>query len=134
MHFRHHLCQEIRSAVSRQTASKLAAKEQAARVDSGIARTYWTVDQTAINEHIARRGNKSHAIESMQHEQVMRSSEHHMKLVCEELVRAVHRKVVSEASKNEQVQRITRDLVKDVCEELRRSAARKQALSTMDTE
>jgi hypothetical protein len=124
----HEIAAEVRSATSRRIAAAAACEEQRARVESGVARTYWTVDQSVIadakaevNSDVERIGNRSRALEAMEAERDAQTHAHVMRVVCEQLERSVAQKTALNAAEDERAARVAEQRMHAVAEELRRA-------------
>merc|ERR1711959_284511 len=127
----HDVCADIRSTTNRMATAALVKEEQTARTESGILRTYWTVDpkfisetKHDINEAISKIGQTKTVVDASALEQAQRKQSHLMKDVLENLRRSVARTDVIEAMTEEKEQRHTRHKMHDVCSDIRSATNR----------
>jgi len=132
---------ELRSTAAKRATAAVAEEEQRARVESGVHRTYWTVDpadvsaaKAPINEEILRRGCKATSIESSAAGRAEKIHEHAMHIVCEELRRAVAQNEARSAILDEQQRRICEQWMHEVMSELRSTAAKRATAAVAEEE
>lgn len=140
-HKMHDVCSDIRSATNRLASAELAREEQTARTESGILRTYWTVDPKVIsetkhdiNDAIRKQAQVKYAREASDLEKEERINRQSMDTVFAELLSATGRNTTKEAEDIEKAQRVARNYTHDVCEEIRRTCAAKDADRAMKVE
>lgn len=137
----HEVMSELRSAAAKRATAAAAEEEQRARVESGVHRTYWTVDpadvsaaKAPINEDIHRRGNTMIALECATVASAEQVHQYQMRDLCEQIERMVSQKIATQQEYAEQQRRIAEQWMHDVFDELRRTVARTQVATAVANE
>merc|ERR1719261_2371084 len=137
----HEVMSELRSTAAKKATAAVAEEEQRARVESGVHRTYWTVDpadvsaaKAPINEEILRRGCKATSIESSAAGRAEKIHEHAMHIICEELRRAVAQNEARLVILDEQQRRTCEQWMHEVMSELRSTAAKRATAAAAEEE
>jgi hypothetical protein len=121
----HAVAEDLRRTHARKRAKAAQAKEQRARVESGIQRTYWVVDtptiantKSEVNAEVERRGNRVHVLELMEAERSDRVHGDTLAAVTEEVRRYVAQRLANAAMADESAHATTRKAFEAVAFEL----------------